>query len=313
MTFPPVTVVAATAVAALTLASGAALAAGSVTPTAHPQTTATAKKDKLLPRSEARQRPTLKTGAKGIWVKRVQRALDVRPRDAYFGKKTGKSVRKFRKSVGLKAKKKVNTPTWRHLGDRVRVPQSSTPARTPPSPPVSPQVDTSRYPTLQRGDYSAWVLALQNALRIKADSDFGPKTEAATRDYQSKNGLPVTGMVTSVTWVKLGSAVVPPTPDITITELARSSRAHRTTITVAQFANSATAQIVIQRESGGNCAIVSSNGRYHGKWQMDANFWSFYGGPQYAAKASQATCGQQDIIARAGWIDRWWAPWPTAL
>ncbi|MCH9816888.1 MAG: peptidoglycan-binding protein [Actinomycetia bacterium] len=269
-------------------------------------------KAKKIPRSEAKTRPTLKKGSAGPWVKSVQRALKVRPKDGVFSKATGKSVKKFRKGVGLRPKKKVNTRTWRHLGYRVKVPKGAAPVTASPAPPAPP-VDAFNYPTLRRGDRSAWVRALQTALGIGADGDFGPKTEAAVRSYQAAQGLAVTGIVDSETWNKLGPLVTPPQEDITTTTAARTSRSHRSTISISQFVNSATAKHVVQRESGGNCAIVSANGKWHGKWQMDANFWSAYGGLAFATKASKATCAEQDIVARAGWIDRWWNPWPTAL
>ncbi|MDA9912832.1 peptidoglycan-binding protein [Candidatus Nanopelagicales bacterium] len=299
------------------LALSLGLAQGAQAAEVPAQIRAEAKSNKL-PRSEAKARPTLKMGSEGAWVKSVQRALQVRPKNGVFGKATGKSVRKFRKEVGLRPKKKVNTRTWRHLGDRVKVPKSALPGKSAPkappaTPAPSPPADVANYPTLRRGDTSAWVRALQTALGIVADGDFGPNTETAVRDYQAAAGLPVSGIVTSDTWSRLGARVIPPAVDITTTEAARTSRAHRSTISVDQFVNSATARLVVQRESGGNCAIVSSNGKWHGKWQMDANFWSGNGGLAYATKASKATCAQQDLVARAGWIDRWWNPWPTAL
>lgn len=48
------------------------------------------------------------------------------------------------------------------------------------------------------------VIALQKALKITADGDFGPKTEAAVKAFQSANGLVVDGIVTDVVAKKLG-------------------------------------------------------------------------------------------------------------
>ena len=58
--------------------------------------------------------------------------------------------------------------------------------------------------TLRMGDEGDDVKALQVALRIEADGDFGPSTKAAVMDFQSKNGLGPDGVVGAVTRAKLG-------------------------------------------------------------------------------------------------------------
>ena len=130
--------------------------------------------------------------------------------------------------------------------------------------------------------------------------------------FQTQSGLPASGIVDAATWQALGSRVVPPADDPTMTQLASQSRDHRASFAVSTFVNSVKGQDVVRRESGGICSIVSSNGRWAGKWQMDANFWSYYGGLQFAASANLATCEQQDLVAYNGWVDRWWQPWSTA-
>lgn len=48
---------------------------------------------------------------------------------------------------------------------------------------------------LRKGDRGADVVALQSALGIVADGDFGPKTDAAVRMFQADQGLVVDGLV----------------------------------------------------------------------------------------------------------------------
>lgn len=60
----------------------------------------------------------------------------------------------------------------------------------------------------KRGDRSSYVADLQNMLikkgaNIKADGIFGPATETAVKDFQTKNGLTVTGSIDTNTLNKL--------------------------------------------------------------------------------------------------------------
>jgi peptidoglycan hydrolase-like protein with peptidoglycan-binding domain len=43
-------------------------------------------------------------------------------------------------------------------------------------------------------------VALQKALRVPADGEFGPKTQAAVKALQKRAKLAQTGMVAAVTW-----------------------------------------------------------------------------------------------------------------
>ncbi|MGH2844483.1 MAG: peptidoglycan DD-metalloendopeptidase family protein, partial [Thermoleophilaceae bacterium] len=68
---------------------------------------------------------------------------------------------------------------------------------------------------LQLGSQGALVAHVQKALHIQADGIFGPQTDGAVRQYQSRAGLQVDGIVGPATWGALfGSAVggsnVPP-------------------------------------------------------------------------------------------------------
>lgn len=50
-------------------------------------------------------------------------------------------------------------------------------------------------------------------------------------------------------------------------------------------------------------------GKYSGKWQMDSDFWSTYGGRQFASTAADASESEQDIVAYKGYLARGWQPW----
>lgn len=74
-------------------------------------------------------------------------------------------------------------------------------------------------PTLRQGAKGASVTQLQNLLRnkgynIAADGDFGPKTTAAVKSFQSSRGLVADGIVGPKTWAALRSGGVsnPGTP-----------------------------------------------------------------------------------------------------
>lgn len=69
----------------------------------------------------------------------------------------------------------------------------------------APQIDVVE---LRRGDESFYVEILQHLLRargfgLQADSDFGPITEAAVRQFQGNQGIAVDGAVGPITWSRL--------------------------------------------------------------------------------------------------------------
>ncbi|GEM_PF-3893843 len=263
--------------------------------------------DQLLTKAEAKQRPVLRRGDRSHWVRRLNRALSVKPARKVFRKKTARAVRAFRTNHDMRARPVVNVRTWRLLGDAVPVPKPK-PAADPTPPPSAPAPGVLG-PELRPGALSIWVVALQQTLGVSPTSGyFGPLTEAAVKDLQSGSNLPATGVVTAATWNLLGG-VTAPAVDPTRTAAARDSAQHRKDLGVAAFVASWTASAVVDRESGGNCAIVSYNGAWRGKWQMDASFWATYGGTEFAAAPEAATCAQQDLVAYNGWVDRWWWPW----
>jgi hypothetical protein len=59
-------------------------------------------------------------------------------------------------------------------------------------------------PTLKVGSKGAAVKKVQAKIGVTADGAFGPKTQAALKAYQTKHGIPATGVVDAATWAKLG-------------------------------------------------------------------------------------------------------------
>ena len=67
---------------------------------------------------------------------------------------------------------------------------------------------------LKKGDNNENVKLMQEKLGISpAVTNFGPKTEAAVKEFQSKHGLPADGIVGDATWAKImGEGTPPPAP-----------------------------------------------------------------------------------------------------
>ena len=78
---------------------------------------------------------------------------------------------------------------------------------------LEPQPGVETMSTLARGSKSALVAAVQRALKIEADGDFGPQTEAAVKAEQRRRGLPETGVVDSQLLlalnIQIGQAATP--------------------------------------------------------------------------------------------------------
>ena len=66
---------------------------------------------------------------------------------------------------------------------------------------------------LKKGDNNENVKLMQQKLGIEpAVTNFGPKTEAAVKEWQAKNGLTADGIVGPSTWAKImGESAAAPT------------------------------------------------------------------------------------------------------
>ena len=91
-------------------------------------------------------------------------------------------------NIGLADRQARYTKAMAALGDKVS---------------VAAPVTTAVSETLRRGSKGAAVKKLQAKLRLKADGDFGPGTEAALKKWQSANGLIADGIAGPKTLAKL--------------------------------------------------------------------------------------------------------------
>ncbi len=99
-------------------------------------------------------------------------------------------------------------------------------------------------PTLRRGSTGPKVRELQTLLRNQGfdpgpiDGDFGPRTEAAVRNFQRSKGLVVDGIVGVATWTALGVNCTPtPPPTCPSGTFAYTVKAGDTFYTLAQRYN----------------------------------------------------------------------------
>jgi len=90
-------------------------------------------------------------------------------------------------------------------------PVAPTPAPAPPAPAKPPTAPTSVYKVLMRGATGADVALVQKVIGVTADGAFGPRTEAALKAWQTRNGVRATGVLDLPTWSKLVALkLVPP-------------------------------------------------------------------------------------------------------
>ncbi len=131
----------------------------------------------------------LQVGSRGPAVAALQTVVRITS-DGDFGPFTRAALIGWQQAHRLPATGVTDARTW-----AVLVP---VPAPVPASPLVQ-----YRTTILRVGSSGAAVIALQKALRIGADGQFGPLTQAAVTSYQRARNLPVTGVVTEVMWTAL--------------------------------------------------------------------------------------------------------------
>ncbi len=150
--------------------------------TTAPATPATAPTTTFATEFTAVKATTLKVGSTGAAVKVLQRALGGMVVDGSYRTATAAAVKAFQTAHHLPATGVVDAKTWSALELKVH--------------PLLPYWGK----VLKRGSTGAPVLALQKALRIKADGSYGPITEAAVKALQKVAKLTQTGVVGTVTW-----------------------------------------------------------------------------------------------------------------
>ncbi len=145
---------------------------------------------------------------------------------------------------------------------------------------------------LRLGMRDGYVVRLQRRLNIRADGQFGSKTERAVKSFQRRRGLVADGVVGPLTARALGLA---------LPRVQRVGGSRQGNIPGAL-------EKIAQCESGGNPRAVSPSGQYRGKYQFDRATWRSMGGSGDPARASEA---EQDRRALALYRQRGSAPWPS--
>ncbi|QGN56670.1 peptidoglycan-binding protein [Nostocoides sp. HKS02] len=184
------------------------------------------------PQTPASVYSILMVGATGPDVALAQKVIGATP-DGIFGPQTEAALRAWQGVKGLKVTGQLDAATWAAMERLGLVPARgiaaapapkpvTTPAPKPvttpaPKPVTTPTASSSPLAayakmTLRRGSTGAAVVALQKALGIAADGDFGPLTEGAARAFQTRRHLPATGIVGPSTWAALMGTSAPASP-----------------------------------------------------------------------------------------------------
>src|SRR4051794_41760986 len=148
---------------------------------------------------------------------------------------------------------------------------------------------------LRAGAGGSTVVALQRALGVPADGQFGPITRRAVRRFQRAHGLAVDGIAGPATLGALGIAA------------ARAPASGRRTLLARTDSAGLLSRIAVC-ESGGNPAATSAGGRYRGKYQFSRATWRAMGGTGDPARAPEAV---QDAMAARLLAARGTSPWPN--
>jgi peptidoglycan hydrolase-like protein with peptidoglycan-binding domain len=162
----------------------------------------------------------LSSGAEGRQVQLLQQALGGVAVDGVFGPQTEEAVRSFQASRGLTVDGVVGPATSAALrgagggkafaSDVTTVIPGESSARAPAKAKAATRSTASGEPeasgegTAGEGTGANAVARLQSALRLTADGNFGPETEAAVRRLQARHGLTVDGVVGPATWSIIG-------------------------------------------------------------------------------------------------------------
>jgi hypothetical protein len=161
---------------------------------------------------------------------------------------------------------------------------------------------------LAKGSQGEAVKAVQRALGVAADGNFGAGTDSAVKRFQSRRGLVVDGIVGPQTRSALGLGAQ--TGASAQSGQANGGAAQGATgqAPAAGGAAPAALQQIAQCESGGNPRAVGGGGQYRGKYQFTRETWAAVGGSGDPAAAPEA---EQDARAAALYQRSGASSWPS--
>jgi peptidoglycan hydrolase-like protein with peptidoglycan-binding domain len=169
--------------------------------------------------------PLIGKGSRGAAVRRLKQALGLTPVNGNFDGATEAALKEWQAQHGIDSTGKAGPETWAALN--VRSIRSTAPASSPEAAQQSAfgveqmqqsffsvgqgDVVTSKYGvgTVGRGSKGQQVAAWQTIIGVKADGDFGPATEAATKKWQTAHGLTADGVAGPQSWAAASSIVTP--------------------------------------------------------------------------------------------------------
>jgi len=190
---------------------------GTAPPTPCPSSGVLAPSDPVVAALRRSPDTVLQVGSTGPAVAAVQQAIGGTTADGDFGQGTRDLVLTYQERRGLS---RTGTVTRAFVADLISHITGGTaqlvglPAGSPPPVAPAPTVGLSSYRTqvLQLGSTGPAVQALQKALGITSDGDFGPQTVGAVQAFQRAHSLAATGIVTTPMWDALIAGTKTPVP-----------------------------------------------------------------------------------------------------